>query len=65
MSCGVGRRLSLDAELLWLCCRPEVTALIQCQAWEPPYIRGVALKKKRQKNKLRNEEAMVKGYGED
>ena len=28
LSCGVGRRLSLDPALLWLWCRPAATALI-------------------------------------
>ena len=44
MSCGVGRRRSLDPELLWLWCRPAATALIQPLAWEPPYAAGTALK---------------------
>ena len=41
MSCGVGRRLSLDLALLWLWCRPAATALIQPLAWEPPYAMGM------------------------
>ena len=49
-SCGVGRRRSLDPTLLWLWCRPAVTAPIQPLAWDPPYAMGVALEKaKRQK----------------
>ena len=51
MSCGVGRRCSLDPELLWLWCRVAVTALIRPLAWEPPYVMGVALKKKKKKTK--------------
>ena len=37
VSCGVGRRRSLDPALLWLWCRPVAMALIQPLAWEPPY----------------------------
>ena len=37
-----------DSALLWLWCRPVAIALIQPQAWEPPYAMGVALE--RQKN---------------
>ena len=36
VSCGVGRRLGSDAELLWLRCRPGVAASIQPLAWELP-----------------------------
>ena len=50
--CGVGHRQVLDPELLWLWCRPAVTALIRPLAWEPPYAMGVALKRpKKLKNK--------------
>ena len=49
MSCGIGRRHSLDPALLWLWFRPAATALIQPLAWEPPYVTGVALKNKRQR----------------
>ena len=49
MSCGVGCRLGFDPMsdpmLLWLCCRPVVTALIRTLAWELPYAVGAALKK--------------------
>ena len=57
MSCGVGRRRSSDPTLLWLWCRPVATALIQPQAWEPPYALGAAqensknTKKKKKKKK--------------
>ena len=52
MSCGVGRRLGLHPELLWLWCRLVATAPIRPLAWEPPYATGVALEKaKRQINK--------------
>ena len=54
MSCGVGRRRSLDLALLllWLWYRPATIALIGPLAWEPPYAATVALKsKKTQKTK--------------
>ena len=47
MSCGVGRRLSSDPELLWLRHRLAAVSLIGLLAWEPPYAAGVALKKKK------------------
>ena len=47
MSCGVGRRLVADLVLLWLWHRPEAVAPIQLLAWEPPYVMGAALKKKK------------------
>ena len=43
MSCGVGCRHGSDPALLWLWCRPAVTAPIRPLAWEPPYAAGVAL----------------------
>ena len=49
MSCGVGRRLIWDPELLWLWCRPVAATLIQPLAWELPYAMSVALKAKREK----------------
>ena len=52
MSCGVGRRPSLDPTLLWLWYRPVAMAPIGPLAWEPPYAAGAAQEKaKRQKNK--------------
>ena len=52
MSCGVGCRCGWDPVLLWLWCRPPVTATFSPLAWEPPYDRGAALgKSKRQKTK--------------
>ena len=45
ISCGVGHRCGLDSELLWLWCRPAVTAPIRPLTWEPPYASGVALEK--------------------
>ena len=47
MSCGAGHRHGLDPVLLWLWCRPEATALIGPVAWEPPYVTGATLKKKK------------------
>ena len=32
---------------LWLWCRLAATALIRLLAWEPPYVAGTALKKKK------------------
>ena len=50
MSCGVGRRRSLDLALLWLWL--AATAPIRPLAWEPPFAVGAVLKKtKRQKDK--------------
>ena len=40
MNCGVGRRRSLDPELLWLWRRLEAIAPIRPLAWEPPYAMG-------------------------
>ena len=51
VSCGVGRKYSLDPALLWLWCRLEAIAPILPLAWEPPYARGGALKKKKKKKK--------------
>ena len=44
MSCGVGRRHSLDPALLWLRCRLAATAQIRPLAWEPPYATGETVK---------------------
>ena len=55
MSCGVGRRRSLDPVLLWLWRRPVATALIGPLAWEPPYASGAAQEmEKKTKNKTKN-----------
>ena len=50
MSCGVGHRGGSDPALLWLWCRPVATDPIRPLAWGPPYIMGVALKRKEKKN---------------
>ena len=47
MSCGVGRRCSLDPALLWLWCKAVAPALIRLLAWEPPFASGVALKRQK------------------
>ena len=51
MSCGVGRRRSLDPEWLWLWLRLRrrmaATAPIGPLVWEPPYAACVALKRKK------------------
>ena len=49
VSCGVGRRCSLDLTWLWLWLwhGPAATALIQPLAWAPPYAAGAALKKQK------------------
>ena len=54
MSCGVGRRHSLDPALLGLWYRPAAVAPIQPLVWELPYAVGVALKSKKTKNKQTN-----------
>ena len=54
MSCGVGRRHSLDPALLWLRCRLAAVAPIPPAAWELPYAAGSAgsaLKSKSKKKK--------------
>lgn len=47
MSCGVGRKLGLDPELLWLWHRPAAVVLIQLLAWELPCASPMALKRKK------------------
>ena len=51
MSCGVGPRHGSDPMLLWLWCRPAAASPIGHLAWEPPYVVGVALKKKKERKK--------------
>ena len=51
MSCGVGCRLGLDPELLWLWCRWAAAAPIGPVAWESPYATTAALKGWRKKKK--------------
>ena len=54
MNCGVGCRRGLDLVLLWLWCRPVVTALVTPLAWEPLYAVGAALEKTKKKEKKIN-----------
>ena len=49
MSCGVGHRSGLDAQLLWLWHKPTATALIRPLAWEPPYAAGTDLENTKKK----------------
>ena len=60
MSCGVGRRPSLDLALLqlWLWRRPAAIAPIQPLALEPPY--ASALKKAKRKTKKTNKQKLTK-----
>ena len=51
MSCGVGLRCSSDPAVLWLWCRPVVTAPVGPLAWDPPYAMGAAIKKKTKRPK--------------
>ena len=58
MSCGVIRRCGSDLALLWLWCRPAVTAPIRSLVWEPPFAMRVGLK--RQKNpKTKNQKTVA------
>ena len=52
MSCGIGRRCSLDLTLLWLWRRLAATAPIRPLAWEPPYATGATLKRQKKKKSL-------------
>ena len=59
MNCGVGHRLGLDPELLWLWCRPVATALIRPLAWELPYaMGGIKQKMKKQTKKTTKKTAL-------
>ena len=51
VSSAVGHRCGSDRALLWLWCRPAAVAPIQSLAWELPYAKGTALKKKKEKEK--------------
>ena len=64
MSCGVGRRLSLDLALLWLWRRlAAIAQIIRPLAWEPPYAAGAALKKKTERPKRKKEKESHKVNG--
>ena len=60
MSCGIGHRHSSGPVLLWLWCRPAITAPIGPPAWEPSCALGVALKRQKDKKK-KNESTDDKG----
>ena len=60
MSCGVGRRRSLDPALLQLWCRPAAVILIGPLAWGLSYAAGAALKSKKKKKKKKEEEKKKK-----
>ena len=51
-----------DLALLWLWCRPVITAPIRPLAWEPPYAPSVALKSKLKKKKKGEKEALRPNY---
>ena len=51
VSYDVGHRHSSDPKLLWLWCRPVAAALISTLVWQPPYAKGVALKRQKKKKK--------------
>ena len=51
LSCCVGCRHSSDLALLWLWCRQAARALIRSLVWEPPYVVGASLKKKKNQKK--------------
>lgn len=50
MSCGIGSRCSLDAELLWWWHRPAAVELIQPLAWELPYAMVATLETKKKRS---------------
>ena len=53
VNCGIGHRRSLDPVLLWLWHRLVTTALTGLLAWEPPYTAGAALKRQKDKKKIK------------
>ena len=60
MSCGIGRRRSLDPMLLWLWRRLVAAALIRPLAWETPYAAGAAQEMaKRQKKEKKKERTNI------
>ena len=65
MSCGIGRRLGSDPELLWLWCRPAATALIRPLTWEPPYAAGATqemAKRPKKKKKERKKKVVAQKF---
>ena len=63
MSCGVGRKLSLEPRLLWLWDRAAVTSPIQPLDWEPPYATGAVLKRQKTKKKKKKSGTLGKDKG--
>ena len=49
--------------LLWLWCRLAATSLIGPLAWEPPYIAGVALRKRKEKKKDEKKIKLIGMFG--
>ena len=62
MSCGVGRRRSLNPVLLWLWlwCRLAAEAPIQPLDWEPPCVAGADLKRQQQQQQKEREKKQHK-----
>ena len=54
MSCGVGHRRGSDLALLLLWCRLAAVAPIQPLVWEPPFVMGGALKRKKIDKNFKN-----------
>ena len=63
MSCGVGRRCSLDPAWPWLQLRPAGVVLIQPLSWELPYALGGALKRQGKKKKEKKKKTLKKPEG--
>ena len=53
MSYGVGDRRRSDLALLWLWHRPVARAPIRPLAWEPPHAVGTALKRQKEKKRIK------------
>ena len=51
---AIGRRCRSDLALLWLWCKPAAAALIQPLEWELPYTTGLAIKRKKRKERKIN-----------
>ena len=65
MSCGVGYGCSSDPALLWLWRRPAAVAPIQPPAWEPLHAVGVALKKQKEKIKIKKKYDIYKRLSQE
>ena len=63
MSCGVGRRCSIDLALLWLWCRPAARALIPPLDWELSNAKGALPKNKVKKKKEIKGSQFLSGEG--